>query len=334
MSPQSLPAPLFPPSTTTRQEACEGAVTNLQPPCLRRPFYGFIFLLILASLAFWSVLVTLQGQPASFSLGDLPSSCSPAPKGKKEKNSHPSRPRAHPNLLLSKAKLEHPPRLREIPVVPPQRRDRQPYLDCRLRVGPIRVAPSSPRRVGHAIHGPRAFVHLTLSIHLCLARLSHPRPSPTCLSDSVVVASARTTRVVIPSAAVDLGQTPTTRPPVRSFNLFSRNDIRVFSSCSCARPQASPASADTMSPITSLRIIQHPCVWGASADNQHRGRSLWWRHHRFLWQHWGYDTSLSFERCERCVSLVDVFLGGLTALLWNAPDAFSKCLAPLPSLFQ
>lgn len=163
-----------------------------------------------------------------------------------------------------------------------------------------------------------------------------PRPSPTCLSDLAVVASARTPRPVIPSAAAALGQTPTTRPPVRSFILFSRSDIRVFlSSCSCARPQPSPASADTMSPTTSLRIIQHSCVWGAGADNQHRGRPLWWwRHHRWLWQHWGYDTSLSFERCERRVSLVDVVLGGLTALPWNAPGVFSKCLAPLSTLFQ
>lgn len=144
------------------------------------------------------------------------------------------------------------------------------------------------------------------------------------------MASARTTRAVIPLVAADLEPTPTTQPPVRQFISLSRCDIRVFfSSCFCARPQPSPASADTMSPITSLRIIQHSCVWGASTtDSQHRGRPLWrGQHHRWLWQHWGYDTSLSFERCERRVSLVDVVLGGLTALLWNAPGLFSKCLA-------
>lgn len=92
-----------------------------------------------------------------------------------------------------------------------------------------------------------------------------------------------------------------------------------------------------MSPITSLRIIQHSCVWGAGADNQHRGRPLWWRYHRWLWQHWGYDTSLSFERCERRVSLVDVVLGGLTALSWNAPGVFIEMSLPivtrLPGIF-
>lgn len=152
------------------------------------------------------------------------------------------------------------------------------------------------------------------------------------------MASARTINPVIPLAA-DLVPTPTTLPPVRSFPSFSRNDIRVFSFlvfCSCARPQPSPASADTMLPTTSLRIIQHSCVWRASADSQHRGRPLWWRHHRWLWQqHWGYDTSLSFERRERRVSLVDVVLGGLTALPWNAPDVFSKHLSSVtPPLFQ
>jgi hypothetical protein len=105
-------------------------------------------------------------------------------------------------------------------------------------------------------------------------------------------------------------------------------------SCSRARPQPSPASADTMLPTTSLRI-QHSCVWRASADNQPRGRPLWWGHHRWLWQqYWGYDTSLSFERRERRVSLVDVVLGGLTALPWNAPDVFSTHLIPLSPFFQ